>query len=125
MLQKLLLIAAAGGMGAMARYGLAGVVHRVTDSMFPWGTVVVNLLGCFLYGTLWSLMEPRLSISPETRTIILVGFMGAFTTFSTFAFETTELLEGSQWLQAAGNVAVQNFVGIAALFLGLAIGRLL
>ncbi len=125
MIQKLLLIAAAGGMGAMARYGLAGAVHRLTDSMFPWGTVVVNVLGCFLYGTLWSLMEPRLSVSPETRTIILVGFMGAFTTFSTFAYETAELLEGSQWLQAAGNVAVQNFVGIAALFVGLAIGRLL
>ncbi len=125
MLQKLLLIAAAGAVGTLARYGLSGVVQRFTNSELPWGTVAVNLLGCLVFGTFWSLMESRLSISGETRTIILVGFMGAFTTFSTFAFETTQMLRDSQWLWAAGNLTVQNFVGIAALFLGLAIGRLL
>ena len=109
----------------MARYGLAGLVQRAVEGEFPWGTVVVNLLGCFLFGTLWSVMESRVSISVEARAMILVGFMGAFTTFSTFAFETAQMLRDAQWLAAAGNMAVQNLAGIAALLLGLACGRLI
>ncbi len=124
MLQKLVLIAVAGGLGTLARYGLAGLVQRAVDGAFPWGTVAVNLLGCFLFGTLWSVMESRVSIGGEARAMILVGFMGAFTTFSTFAFETAQMLREAQWLLAAGNMAVQNLVGIAALLLGLALGRL-
>ncbi len=125
MLQKLLLIACAGGLGALARYGLSGVVQRAAGSDFPWGTTVVNVTGCLAFGLLWSWMGARLSIGGEVRAIVLVGFMGAFTTFSTFAFETAQLLHGAQWLAAAGNLAIQNVVGIAAMFLGLAIGRTL
>ena len=125
MLQKLALLAVAGGMGTLARYGLAGLVQKASDSEVPWGTIAVNVLGCLIFGAISSIVDRRLTISPETRTIILVGFMGAFTTFSTFAFETTQLLRDAEWLLAAGNVAVQNLVGIAALFLGLAIGRLI
>ena len=123
MLQKLLLIAVAGGLGALARYGLAGLVQRITNGEFPWGTAVVNVTGCLLFGVLWAVMvESRLSISGETRAIILVGFMGSFTTFSTFAFETSQMLRDAQWLWAAVNVAGHNVAGIVALFLGLAIG---
>jgi fluoride exporter len=68
-MQKLLLIAVAGGLGALSRYGLAGLVQRWTDSMFPWGTAVVNVVGCFVFGLLWVAMEERFSLSPETRVI--------------------------------------------------------
>ena len=119
---KLLAIALAGSAGTLCRYGLGGLVHRVAGAQIPWGTVVVNLLGCFLFGLVWALSEDRLSISSEIRTVILVGFMGAFTTFSTFIFETRELLRDSLWLFACGNLLIQNVGGIATLMLGIALG---
>lgn len=124
MLQKLALLALAGGMGSLARYGLAGFVQRLSGMSFPWGTVVVNLTGCFMAGLLWSLFENRWSVSGETRTIVLVGFMGAFSTFSTLIFETSDLLRQAQWLHAAANLTIQNGVGLIALFMGAALGRL-
>jgi fluoride exporter len=124
-MQKLLLIAVAGGLGALSRYGLAGLVQRWTDSMFPWGTAVVNVVGCFVFGLLWVAMEERFSLSPETRVIVLTGFMGAFTTFSTYMFETQQLLEDSQYLAAFGNLGLQNVLGLAAVILGLTLGKLI
>jgi len=125
LLLKLLLIAVAGGLGALARYWLSGVIaNRLPESGFNWGTACVNLLGCLVFGVLYALMESRLSISPEARTVTLVGFMGAFTTFSTFAFDTAVLMQDARWLLVGGNLLLQNGVGIAALLLGLAIGRL-
>jgi CrcB protein len=122
---KLLLIAAAGALGALARYGLAGLVHEFLGRTFPWGTVVVNITGCLAFGLLWSAMEDRLSITSDLRAMILVGFMGAFTTFSSFAFETVQLIRDAEWLLAAGNVTLQNAVGIAALFAGMIVGRMI
>ena len=124
MLHKLLLIAVAGGVGSLARYGLSSWVQNWSGSLFPYGTVVVNILGCLVFGFLVAVTEGRFAVSPETRAVILVGFMGAFTTFSTFIFETVALLEDSQWLLALGNISLQNFVGVAALILGMLIGRL-
>lgn len=123
-MQKLVLIAIAGGLGTLARYGLSGLVqHLCKEALFPWGTFAVNALGCLAFGLLWTVMGERISIGSEARTVILVGFIGAFTTFSTFIFDTGQLLQDSQWLWACGNVALQNVVGLAALFVGLAIGR--
>jgi fluoride exporter len=122
---KLFWIAMAGAAGTLARYGLAGLVQNSVKGVFPWGTVVVNLSGCLAFGLLWSAMEGRLTIAAETRTIVLVGFMGAFTTFSSFVFETGQLMRDSQWLFALGNVTVQNVVGLVALFVGLALGKLI
>lgn len=121
---KIALIAAAGAIGTLARYFLGGLVQRVSGGVFPWGTFAVNMAGCLLFGVIWAMAEERLVISGETRAIFLVGFMGAFTTFSTFMFESSALLRDSQWALAFGNIALQNIVGIAALFIGLAIGRL-
>ncbi|MBE7558083.1 fluoride efflux transporter CrcB [bacterium] len=123
MFLKLGSIALAGAAGTLLRFALSGIVQRWAGAGFPWGTLAVNVLGCFLFGVVWMLAENRLVISGETRLIVLVGFMGAFTTFSTFAFETGELLRESEYLLAAGNVLVQNGLGIVALFLGWAIGR--
>jgi len=124
-LSKLLLIALAGSLGTLARYGLGGLVHRLLPWPFPWGTLTVNLLGSFLFGLVWSLAQERFIISAEARIIILAGFMGAFTTFSTFMFETGELLRDSQWALAAGNLLLQNLVGLVAVFAGWALARVL
>jgi CrcB protein len=123
MWQKILWIALAGAAGTLARFGLQAAVQRIGGFTFPWGTLAVNALGCLLFGIVWQLGEERLRISGEMRFIVLVGFMGAFTTFSTFAFETANLLRGAEWWLAAANFALQNTLGIALLFLGIAIGR--
>ncbi len=125
MLQKLLLIAVAGSLGTLARYGLGGLVQSYAGKVFPWGTVAVNLCGCLLFGLVWSSLENRLPGSIETRSIILIGFMGAFTTFSTFIFETRNLLYDQEWLLAIGYFAIHNVGGLAALLAGIALGSLL
>ncbi len=121
--QRLLWIALAGACGTLARYGLGGLVHRFAGSAFPWGTLVVNGCGCLLFAFVWSLAEQRGVISSQTRTIVLVGFMGAFTTFSTYMFESGQMLRDGQWGWAAGNVVLQNGIGLAALFGGAWLAR--
>lgn len=120
---KILLIALAGAAGTLSRYGLAGVVQKSFGFSFPWGTFVVNMIGSFLFGIVFTLAEEKLIISGESRIIILSGFMGAFTTFSTLMFETGELLRDSEWLLAAANLGGQNILGIVFLFAGMAIAR--
>jgi CrcB protein len=125
MLEKLGLIALAGAIGTLARYWMSGLVYDLLGRDFPWGTAAVNILGCFLFGLVWELGEGRMLIRAETRAIILTGFMGAFTTFSTFIFESGGFLEDGRWLPALANVTFQTVVGFVALFAGLAIGRML
>jgi len=122
---KLALIAAGGALGALCRYGLAGFVHRFAPAGFPYGTSAVNILGCFLFGLVFTLADERLYIRPELRVFLLVGFMGAFTTFSTYIFETAQLARDFQWLAAGINLAAQIIIGFAALALGMAAGRVL
>ncbi len=123
MLYKLLLLALAGSLGTLARYGLAGLIHRTAGTTFPWGTLAVNVLGCFLAGLLWSLFESRWPVTSATRTIVLVGFMGAFTTFSAYILETGALARSAEWLPAMGNIALQNGLGFIALIAGAALAR--
>ena len=123
MIQKMLLLALAGAAGTLARYALAGGVQRLAGEGFPWGTIVVNATGCFCFGAVWALAGDKLTISHETATILLVGFMGAFTTFSTFVSETSHLLAGARWLPAVGNILLHNTVGVALFFAGLVVGR--
>jgi CrcB protein len=122
-LSKLLLIAMAGAAGTLARYGLTGAVQRWAGEGFPWGTAAVNVLGCFLFGAVWALAGSRLPFGAETRAVLLVGFMGAFTTFSTLMAETGTLLTETGWPHALGNVLLQNTAGIGCFFLGLFVGR--
>lgn len=123
MLSKLLVIGLAGGLGALSRYGLAGLVQRLSGGSFPLGTFVVNILGCFLFGLVWGVLENRLG--PQFRLAALTGFMGAFTTFSTYMFESAGLLQHGQWAWALANLAGQNALGLALLFAGLTLGRAL
>jgi CrcB protein len=120
--QKLLLLALAGAIGTLARYGLVEIVQNWVNKDFPWGTAAVNLVGCFLFGLVWAMFENTVNV--QTRTILLTGFMGAFTTFSTFAFETEQRIEDSAWWLVAGNMLLQNGGGLACIFLGLIVGRL-
>jgi len=124
MVQKLVWLALAGAMGTLARYGLAGFVHRINGASFPWGTLAVNVLGCFLAGLVWALFENRWMVSGETRVIVLVGFMGAFTTFSAFILETDELVRSAEWMYAAANIAMQVGLGFVAFMVGAALGSL-
>jgi CrcB protein len=122
---EILWIALAGAVGTLARYGLGGAVQTVLGQSFPWGTLVVNAIGCLLFGLIWTLAEERLLISGHLRVIVLVGFMGAFTTFSTFAFETAQQLRDREWLIATGNVSAHLILGIGMFFLGAAVVRAL
>ncbi len=124
MLNRLILIAAAGGLGTLARYALGILVRRLHGGDFPLSTLVVNAIGCFLFGLVWALAEGRIDLHPELRTVALVGFMGAFTTFSTFMFETSDLLQEQQYFLALGNITAHNAIGLVFLFAGLAGGRL-
>jgi len=124
-LHKLLLLALAGACGTLARYGLSGAVHGVMGRDFPWGTAAVNLLGCLLFGLVFVLADERQLFRSELRLVLLVGFMGAFTTFSSLIFETGELLRGAQWAYAALNLLGQNILGFAAFYAGASLGRLI
>ena len=124
MVQKLLLLALAGALGTLARYGLSGLVQRFMGAQFPWGTFAVNMAGCFLFGLIWAMAMERMEISAAARLLLLTGFMGAFTTFSTYAFETVQMTRDAEWLLAFANVAGQTIVGFGLMFLGQALGRL-
>jgi CrcB protein len=123
MLQRVVLIGLAGALGTLARYGMGGLVQRVSGGHLPWGTLVVNVLGCFLFGMVWALSDERLVISEEARIIMLGGFMGAFTTFSTFIFDTGGFLRDQQYFLATGNMLVQVMIGLLSFFGGVFAGR--
>ncbi len=123
MLKELMWIAVAGAIGTLCRYWLSGLVQKLGGASFPWGTFAVNASGCLLFGLMWSLCEERMVVSGQTRMIVLTGFMGAFTTFSTFAFESAAMLEDSQWTLALVNAVGQNLIGISCILIGLAAGR--
>ena len=125
MWQKFVYLGLAGAAGTIARYWLSGVIQRNVTTVFPLGTAAVNIIGCLLFGLLWAVVENRLSITGQMRIVIFVGFFGAFTTFSSYIFETGQLLDESQWLWAAGNMLFQNVIGIVGILAGLAVGKLI
>ena len=119
-----LLIGAGGFAGAIARYVVdVGVTQRFAS--FPWGTLVVNVTGCFVLGLVFALLTQRFDPDPTVRMAITVGFIGAYTTFSTFAFETMRLAEDGAILIAVSNVGLSVVVGIIAVSLGTWLGRAL
>jgi CrcB protein len=115
---RLLLVAAGGALGALARYALAGLVHRLSPPFFPYGTFAVNIVGCLLFGVVAGLDEVRSVVGPSGRTFVLIGLLGGFTTFSTYTFETFELLRDGQVGRAMLNVGGQVLGGMFALWVG-------
>lgn len=122
---QILLVGIGGAIGAVARYLLGGAVHRFIPGFFPYGTFVVNVIGCLAFGLVVGLAESRFVIGPAARAFVLIGILGGFTTFSSFIFESVELLRGGQILPAAANVAGQVIIGFVALWAGYAAGRTL
>lgn len=122
---NLLYIAVGGALGAVGRYTLSGWVLGLCGEKFPYGTLAVNLIGCFLVGLVVQVSQTTTLISEEMRKAIVIGFLGALTTFSTFGLETLRLLEQSQWTKALGNVAVSVIVGLAAVWVGITLARLI
>jgi len=122
--EHILVIGLAGGLGAIARYLLSRLIVVQVGSAFPWATLGVNMLGCLVFGLVWGLAAARDVFSDTVRIMLLVGFLGAFTTFSSFAYETLTLMREFQWLPAIINILAQNIGGIAALLVGIGISRL-
>ena len=123
MWQRAVLIGLAGALGTLARYSLSDLVQRISGGNLPWGTLFVNVLGCFLFGLVWTLADERMVINDETRIVVLGGFMGAFTTFSTFIFDTGGFMQDARWLMATGNILLQTGIGLVFLFVGVIAGR--
>lgn len=120
-----LIVAAGGALGAMARYGTDSVVSRWTGAGFPWGTVTVNLLGSLVLGLLIGATIHGLQLGQETRALVVTGFLGAFTTFSTFSLNTVTLIERGDTGAALGYVLGSVVFGIGLFFVGLRAWRLL
>jgi len=121
----LLLVGAGGFFGAISRYLVDGWVSDLTGGRFPWGTLAVNLVGSFVLGVLFALSVERAAIPQSIRAPILVGFIGAFTTFSTLALESWRLVEDGSWALAIGNIGGSMLLGLVAVIAGLTLGRAL
>ena len=117
-------IGVGGAIGAVLRFVISGIAYNLLGQNFPWGTLVVNMIGCFLI-RLFSQLFEEMTISPNLRVLILVGGLGAFTTFSTYALENVNLLRDGQFSIAFLNIIVSTAVGIVFVFLGMALANYL
>lgn len=122
MLINILLVIIGGGLGSACRYFFSLLAAKWFGSNFPIGTLGVNLIGCFLIGLGFSLAE-RSVISPSVRLLLMTGFLGGLTTFSTYALESTHFLRSNDLITALSNIAVNNLGGLALVFVGLWLGR--
>lgn len=118
---RIALLIVFGTAGTLARYGLQGLVQERTGPGFPSGTLTVNLIGCFLLGAVGEYALTHLTIPPEWRIGITVGFFGAFTTFSSFSYETVRLVQDGEWRNAAIYLLASIIGGVAAAFFGIRI----
>jgi fluoride exporter len=120
---KIVLIGVAGLIGTLARYWLSGWADQWWGGTFPMGTLIVNLVGCFAIGFLFHATEERYLIDPIVRSAVLVGFLGGFTTFSSFAIQSLNLLRDGEIFLASTNILVSNVAGLVLAWIGYAISR--
>ena len=120
---RLLLIAVFGAAGTLARYGLQGLVQVRVGSTFPWGTLFINLTGCFFLGLIGQMMLSRMMVSSELRVAIAVGFFGGYTTFSSFGWEAAKMLEAGEWLRSMTYVAASVVLGLLLSVAGIRLGN--
>ena len=123
-MKQVMAIAAGGALGAVLRWYVAGFVQRFSGSTFPWGTLTVNVLGSFVLGFLFVWLLERSSVGELMRLAITVGFLGAFTTFSTFSVETARLLQEGALTMALGNVLAQVLICVGLAWLGMQVARM-
>ncbi len=122
-MNKFLVIAAGGALGAVLRYIVSGAAYQLWGSSFPWGTLTVNLIGCFLIGLL-SETFTGLIVPQHLKTMALIGMLGAFTTFSTFGLETVNLMRDGEWRLVTLNLVLSNLLGIVHVIAGLWVARI-
>lgn len=120
-----LAIALGGAAGALSRYGLMTLVSNVLGSRLPWGTLLVNISGSLLIGVLYVLISEKMLLSNEARALLIVGFLGAFTTFSTFSLDTMLLIQQGWLVQAVAYMLASVMICVLATWLGMALTRLL
>ena len=118
-------VAAGGALGALARYGLDRLVERRSFSVFPWSTFAINVSGCFVVGLVIGALVDRHHAPQWIRAALVVGFCGAYTTFSTFAQETLDLTAANDYSVALLNISASVIAGLVAVFLGSHLGRAL
>lgn len=125
MLKTAIAVLLGGALGALARWGLhVWIDAKTAQSNFPWGILAVNVLGCFLFGLLFALGESRQWFSEAVRMMLFTGFLGSFTTFSTFGWNTLSLLREGQTTLAFGNVLLSVSLGLFAVWVGFLLGEL-
>lgn len=122
---KFLNLVIGGAAGTVARYLLGGVVYRFMGAGFPYGTLVVNISGCFILGILTALSDKKFMLSPDARVLLMIGFCGAFTTFSTLIFETDSLVRDGQVLRAFVNIFASVILGFILFRIGHLIGEII
>jgi len=120
---QILSIALGGSIGAVMRFLMSTGIHGLLGRGFPYGTLLVNVLGSLVMGVLYELLSQRISVSPEVRSILLIGFLGAFTTFSSFSIETVNLIEQGDIIKALLNVFLNVVLCVLAAWAGLLLMR--
>jgi CrcB protein len=121
-LKRLGLVMCGGGLGAASRYSISLLAARIIGTSFPWGTLAVNLSGCFLIGLLLALADRMRFLTPDMRLLIITGYLGALTTFSTFSLETVSAGRAGLILQPLANILANNIGGLTLTFLGIWVG---
>ena len=121
-MEKLLLVMVGGSLGAASRYGISLLSVNLWGTRFPWGTLAANLAGCFLIGLLFGLSDRVRLLTPEMRLLLITGFLGALTTFSTFSIETVSAGRAGLMVQPVVNILINNLGGLALTVLGLWVG---
>jgi len=122
---RLFILGIAGAAGTISRYLLGGWIHQFFGAEFPYGTLIVNISGCLAVGFLGTLAEERFFLLPQVRTALLIGFLGAFTTFSSFAYETWALYKDGEMLMAGLNVLASGVTCFVGLLIGVFLARLI
>jgi CrcB protein len=114
------LVMAGGGLGALARFLLSGFVASHFGETFPWGTLIINVTGSFVIGFFGTLTEPdgAVLVSGQTRTFVMIGICGGYTTFSSFSLQTLRLAQGDHWIHAGANILSSNLGCLVAVWLG-------
>ena len=122
-MSKTILIGIAGLIGTLLRYWLASFVTRQSGETFPWGTLVVNIVGCLIAGAVFHLTEERALFNPTVRTVILIGLLGGFTTFSSYGLQTFALLKDGALGLATLNLVVSNVLGVLMVWAGYGLAK--
>lgn len=122
---QILIVGTGGFLGSVARYIIINCVSKLSNDSFPFGTFLVNISGCFLLGFFISLTAKKITVGPNIKLLFTAGFMGAYTTFSTFSYDTSVLIKSGDFLLATINATASVLIGIISLLGGMAIGQIL